>query len=121
VGTSTARELSAAFAQAVNRGDLPAARDLWRQDAVLVSATGEAIQGRAAVAAALQAQIDSTVRVAVALDTLHEAGDVAIASGTLTLTAPDGFTQRSSSVVVYRRGDDGWRIAVDAPWGLKGL
>ena len=53
--------------------------------------------------------------------TLHQAGDVAIASGTLTLTSPDGFTQSSSSVVVYTREQDGWRIAVDAPWGLSGL
>jgi ketosteroid isomerase-like protein len=55
---------------------------------------------------------------------LFVAGDVATATGTLTLsgTGHDGrpFAQSSSSVVVYRRSVDGWRIALDAPWGLPG-
>ena len=46
---------------------------------------------------------------------------MAVASGTLTLTSPDGYTHSSSSVVVYRRAGDGWLIALDAPWGLSGL
>jgi ketosteroid isomerase-like protein len=47
---------------------------------------------------------------------------LAIVSGALTLNGTAGakepFAQRSSSVVVYIRGADGWRIAIDAPSGL---
>ncbi len=115
------RELSAAFAEAVNRRDLAGAAELWAQDAVIVGAGGETISGPDAVPGVLRALMDSGVVVEVHVATLHEAGDVAIASGTLTLTSPDGHRQSSSSVVVYTRQQDGWRIAVDAPWGLAGL
>jgi len=121
VPAGSPRELSAAFAEAVNRRDLAGAAELWAQDAVIVGAGGEAISGPGAVPGVLRALMDSGVVVEAHVATLHQAGDVAIASGTLTLTSPDGFKQISSSVVVYRREEDGWRIALDAPWGLSGL
>ncbi len=105
----------------MNRRDLAAATELWAEDAVIVGASGEAISGPGAVPGVLRALMDSGVVLEVHVATLHQAGDVAIASGTLTLSSPDGSTQSSSSVVVYRREEDGWRIAVDAPWGLSGL
>ena len=51
---------------------------------------------------------------------LYDAGAVALALGTLTMRTARGeaFEQTSSGTVVYARAEDGWRIAIDAPWGL---
>jgi ketosteroid isomerase-like protein len=50
------------------------------------------------------------------------ADDVAMVFGALTLSGTNGehapYSQRSNSVVIYRRGPDGWRVAIDTPWGL---
>lgn len=120
----TPAALLAAFLAAVNARDLDAAVELWREDAVIVQPDGQPLRGREAVAGALRALIDSRAEVHTEVTSIVEAGDVALVTGTLTLTAqngdgPDGrFTSRSSSVVIYKRGPDGWRIALDAPWGL---
>ena len=115
----TPEELSRAFTEAINDGDVERALELWTPDAAMVGAGGETIRGRDALAAVLQALIDSGARVETEISTLHLAGSVAVATGFLTLSSPEGFTQRSSSVVLYERAADGsWRIALDAPWGL---
>jgi len=52
---------------------------------------------------------------------VHEAGDVARASGrwTLTLDGPEGsrFVQACNPTVVLQRSECGWRLAIVAPWG----
>ncbi len=122
--TATPADLLAAFLAAVNARDLDAAVELWREDAVIVQPDGRPLRGRQAVAEALRALIESSVELQTEVASIVEAGDIALVSGTLTLSvqngdAPDGrFTSRSSSVVVYKREPDGWRIALDAPWGL---
>ncbi len=120
----TPADLLAAFLAAINARDLDAAIELWREDAVIVQPDGQPLRGRAAVADALGALIESRVELHTEVASIVEAGDVALVSGTLTLSvqngdAPDGrFTSRSSSIVIYKRELDGWRIALDAPWGL---
>jgi uncharacterized protein (TIGR02246 family) len=119
----TPEELSASFAQALARGDVDAALELWTEDATILTAAGEAVRGREAVAAALRGLVDNGARVEIELTRTVTAGDVALGLGTLTLsgTATGGavFRQQSSSTVIYSRGADGrWRIALDAPWGL---
>ena len=120
----TPADLLAAFLAAVNARDLDAAIELWREDAVIVQPDGQPLRGREAVAGALRALIDGGVELQTEVASIIEAGDVALVSGTLTLGIPNGdgpdgrFTNRSSSVVIYKRGADGWRIALDAPWGL---
>lgn len=124
MSAETPAALLAAFLAAVNARDLDAAVELWREDAVIVQPDGQPLRGREAVAVALRALIDSRAEVQTEVTSIFEAGDVALVSGTLTLTAQDGdgadgrFTSRTSSVVIYKRGGDGWRIALDAPWGL---
>ena len=119
----TPEELSAAFARALARGDVEEALAMWVQDATIVTAAGEAVRGREAIASALRGLVDNGTRVEIELSRTITAGDVALGLGTLTLTGTshDGreFRQRSSSVVIYSRAADGcWRIAIDAPWGL---
>ena len=115
--------LAASFAAAINAGDVPGALELWVEDPSLVQADGNALQGRDAIAPALQALVDNRIRFSAELTRVFVAGDVALGVGTLTMSSTDGdgasFEQSSSSVVVYVRNPDGeWRIAIDAPWGL---
>jgi uncharacterized protein (TIGR02246 family) len=119
----TPEELSAAFARALARGDVEEALAMWVQDATILTASGEAVRGREAIAAALRGLVDNGTRVEIELSRTITAGDVALGLGTLTLTGTshegEAFPQQSSSVVIYSRATDGrWRIAIDAPWGL---
>jgi len=122
VAAETPKELSSAFAAAMARGDVDAALAMWADDAVILAADGAAVRGRENIRAALAALVDHGTSVEIELGRLHRAGDVAVATGSLTLSGAgvDGpFEQRSESTVVYARGADGlWRIALDAPWGL---
>lgn len=118
--------LSTAFAAAINSGDVEAALDLWIEDAAILRPDGQAVRGREAIGPALHALVDNGASVKVEVSELFTAGDIALATGTLTLSGAgaDGapYTQTSQSVVVYSRGQDGrWRVAIDAPWGLPGL
>jgi uncharacterized protein (TIGR02246 family) len=122
VPTDTPAALAKAFAAAINAGDVPTAVELWIGDAAIVQPDGETVRGKPAVAAALQALVDNGVRLEIDVSNVFVGGDVAIVVGALTLNGTNRdskpFAQRSSSVVVYARGPDGWRIAIDAPWGL---
>jgi len=115
-------EIAQAFTAAINRRDLAAALELWDERACVVAPAGEAIVGRAAIARVLAAMIEHGAQVQIDLGVVHEAGDVALASGTVTVTAGDGYATRSHALAVYARGGDGrWRLAIDAPWGLPEL
>jgi uncharacterized protein (TIGR02246 family) len=116
-------ELSMAFAEALRKRDVERAVELWVDEPTILAPTGEALQGREAVRAALIALIENGADVQIELSRSVTAGDVALGLGTLTLSGvgADGepFNQRSSSAVIYSRAADGrWRIAIDAPWGL---
>jgi ketosteroid isomerase-like protein len=119
---SSPEMLAAAFTAAINGGDVPAALELWLGDGALAQPDGTALRGRGAIESALQALVDNHVTLEIAIAGVLSAGDVAIVHGTLTLNGVgfDGepYSQSSDSVVVYQRGPDGWRIAIDAPWGL---
>jgi uncharacterized protein (TIGR02246 family) len=118
----TPEELAAAFAAAISAGDVNAAVELWTDDATIVQPDGEALHGKPAVAAALRAIVDNGLRMEIDVSNVFVAGDAAVVVGALTLNGTHSehgpFAQRSSSVVVYTRDPDGWRIAIDAPWGL---
>ncbi len=114
--------LAHAFAAAITRRDVPAALALWREDAAIIAADGSLVRGREAIGAALEALVRNGADVSVQVARVFEAGGIALATGTLTLSGSteDGpFEQQSSSMVVYTRDEDGrWRIAIDAPWGI---
>jgi uncharacterized protein (TIGR02246 family) len=118
MAAATPHELAEAFAAALTRRDVAAALEMWSEDAAIVAADGSLVEGREAIGRALDALVSNGTRVQVEVANVFVAGDVALASGALTLSG-ESFEQRSSSTVVYTRGSDGrWRIALDAPWGL---
>jgi uncharacterized protein (TIGR02246 family) len=115
-------ELAEQFAAAINRRDLDAAAAMWTEDAAIVAPDGSLVRGRAAIVKALEALVGNGARCEIEVAGVYEAGDTALATGSLTLSGDghDGpYEHRSDSTVVYARGADGaWRIALDAPWGL---
>ncbi len=118
MAAATAGEVAEAFAAAVARRDLDGALSMWSEDAAIVAADGSLLAGRDAIREALRALLSNGTEVRIEVAHIFEAGDVALATGSLTLSG-EGFEQRSDSSVVYARGADGrWRIALDAPWGL---
>jgi uncharacterized protein (TIGR02246 family) len=118
MAAATAAEVAEAFAAALARRDLDAALAMWSEDAAIVAADGSLVSGRPAIREALHALLGNGAEVRIEVANLFEAGEIALATGTLTLSG-EGFEQRSESTVVYARGADGrWRIALDAPWGL---
>jgi uncharacterized protein (TIGR02246 family) len=118
MAAATPQEVADAFAAALARRDLDGALAMWSEDAAILAADGSLVEGRAAIREALRALLGNGTRVGIELAGVFQAGDVALATGWLTLTG-EGFEQRSESAVVYHRGSDGhWRIALDAPWGL---
>jgi uncharacterized protein (TIGR02246 family) len=114
--------LSAAFAAAMHAGDLEAAVALWHDDAAIVQPDGQLVSGREAITAALKALIDNGVELTIELAAVYDAGETALGTGTLTMSASNGggdFEHSSEALVIYRRDQSGsWRIALDAPWGL---
>ncbi|HXB15440.1 MAG TPA: DUF4440 domain-containing protein [Solirubrobacteraceae bacterium] len=124
MAAATPQELATSFAAAISARDVEAALEMWSEDAAIVAADGSLVQGRAAIAAVLEALVGNGTQVEAEVTGLYEAGGVALATGSLTLIGDghDGsYEHRSASVVVYVRGGDGlWRIGLDAPWGLPG-
>lgn len=122
-GGDSPQQVSDAFAAALAQGDVDAAVALWAEDASILTANGERLHGREAVASALRTLAGNGTAVRIELLRTILADNAALGLGYLTLsgTGPDGepFSQRSSSAVIYSRGSDGrWRIAIDSPWGL---
>jgi uncharacterized protein (TIGR02246 family) len=113
-------DLVGKLADAITSGDLPAAAALWEPDACIVAPDGSTLaRGSEAVMSVLGAMIEHGTRFEAEVLDVYTAGDLALVTGDLTLTASDGSTQRSRSLVVHRRHANGeWRIALDAPWGL---
>lgn len=122
VNIETPESLAESFSAAMQAGDVDGAMRLWSEDAAIVDASGRLLEGRQAVGEALRMLVHNGARLELTVEGVFTAGDVALVSGTLRIVGADGdgreFAQESSSLVVYRRGPEGWRIALDAPWGL---
>jgi uncharacterized protein (TIGR02246 family) len=120
--SSSPEALAAAFGAALDARDVPAALDLWSEDAAIVQTDGQVLRGKDAIGAALHGLLDSGADVEIDVARVFATADVAIVVGTLTMSGADAdgtpFSAQSQSVVVYHNGPDGWRVAIDAPWGL---
>src|ERR1700723_1960045 len=94
-------ELAAAFSAAINAADVAAAMDLWIEDPAMIQPDGQMLRGREAIGAALRALVENEVSVEIEVAGVFATADVAIATGTLTMsgTGLDGnaFEQQSRS------------------------
>jgi uncharacterized protein (TIGR02246 family) len=119
----TPAEVSDAFVQAVNAGDVESAIGLYREDAVLLAPDGSQARGAGAIRGLLENLISMGVQMTTQVRSVVVADDFAVASEDWTMRLhtdghPDDAEQRGRSVVCFANGEDGWRFVIDAPWGL---
>lgn len=121
MATADPNELPRAFAAAMSAGDVDAALELWVEDPLVIQPDGGALRGRGALEQALRHAVAEDTSFQIDVSAIYVSGDIALTRGTLTLrggAGEDAFEHVSHGTVVYTRGGDGWRIAIDAPWGL---
>ena len=119
---STARELAALrrdFQAAVGRSDVDATASTYDDDARLMLPTGEAIDGRVAIASYWRTGFEAGMSGIELVPDGFEIGDgVAWEYGQYGLSVEPAYedpaTERGRYLTIYRRGDDGrWRRALD--------
>jgi uncharacterized protein (TIGR02246 family) len=116
--------VASAFASAINAGDLDAALNLWVEDAVFVPADGAPIEGKQGVRGVLATLIENATELTIETARTYIAGATAVRAGRLRVSGVgvggEPFEVATDYVTVYARDQDGWRIALDAPAGLRG-
>lgn len=115
-------DLSSAFVEAINIGDVQSALDFYREDAVLLAPDGRQARGTDAIRQLLENVVSMRVEMTAQVRSVVVTGDFAVASEDWTMHLDTGDThkneQNGQSIVCFARGADGWRFVIDAPWGL---
>jgi uncharacterized protein (TIGR02246 family) len=125
MAVQTPEEAVRAMVDAFNGGDLDAFMAFYESGATLVPQPGEVASGAAAIREAMGGFLALKGRMEIEPElTVIQAGDVALVSGswTLTGTGPDGEPVTMSGRVtdVVRRQPDGtWRWVIDVPFGIS--
>jgi ketosteroid isomerase-like protein len=118
---SSAKRISASFAEALSAGDLDAATACFARDACLITPDATTIRGRDHIRAILLQLIAMRPTVEVEQRGMLIAGGVALGTETWTIRLnahePTPFAQTSDSTAVLRRVEDAWKLQISAPWG----
>jgi uncharacterized protein (TIGR02246 family) len=109
------------FTAALSSGDLHGAVACFTREGCLITPDGTAVHGRDDIAGVLAQLIASRTEIVIERVVVRRAGDVALASGHVTMRS-DGpektrFTQACDPMMVIHRVDETWKLAVIAPWG----
>jgi uncharacterized protein (TIGR02246 family) len=108
------RKTSAAYVEALNKGDLSGLIALWAPDADYVTESGQRTQGREAIAALLKnalAEQKGHVFGAKTRSLKFLNPDVVLVDGTLENTSPDGSKESDRYALVWIRSDGKWVIS----------
>lgn len=109
-----------AFAAAFLRGDAEAVAELYTEDAEVMPPGAGTVAGRAAIAAFWKRAIDAGVKdLALVTEQLESAGDLAYEIGRVRIVARDDRVTEDRYLVVWKRGDGGWRLHRDI-WNSLG-
>jgi uncharacterized protein (TIGR02246 family) len=118
---ATPGSVPAAFAAALNAGDLELAAACFIREACLIAPGSTAVHGREAICGLLAQMIAAEARIEIDQSAVVRAGDVAHARQRWTLssaaTAGGRYNQTLSPTLVLRRLDAGWKLAIAMPWG----
>jgi uncharacterized protein (TIGR02246 family) len=109
-----------AFIAALGDGNLRAASACFTREGCMITPDGTAVHGRTEIAAILAQLIARRTEIEVEQLVVRRAGDVALATGRLTLRSdgPEGarIEQSCDPTLALRRVEGLWKIAILAPW-----
>ena len=113
------------FAAALGAGDVRNAAACFTREGCMITPDGTAVHGRPEITALLAQLIARRTEVGVEQLVVRQAGDVALASGRLTLRSdgPAGARISQSCIpsLALRRVEGRWKIAILAPWAGVGV
>ena len=117
----TPAEVDHLVAEAISRGDLEAALACSEDDASLAPQPGQIVHGAAALRAAVGAFIALKGQLAITVEEVIEAGDIALLRSRWTLhgTSQDGQPAEMAGAgteVVRRQANGSWRFVIDHPF-----
>jgi uncharacterized protein (TIGR02246 family) len=111
------------FAAAVSAGDPDGAAACFTREGCLITPDGTSVHGRAEIAAILAQLIARRTEIGVERIAVRRAGDVALATGRLTMRsdAAEGarIVQSCDPTIAMHRIEGIWKIAILAPWASR--
>ena len=119
MGAKTPKELHELFAKHFNAKDVDGLLSLYEDDAVLVPAPGQPVQGKAAIRQALEGflQMGGTIEFLAESEPVVS-GELALTHGRWRLAPDGGEPMQAETAEVSRLDADGvWRYVLDNPWG----
>jgi uncharacterized protein (TIGR02246 family) len=109
-----------AFAAAFLRGDAEAVAELYTEDAEVMPPGAGSVVGRPAIAAFWKSAIEAGVKdLVLVTEQVESAGDLAYEIGRVRIVGNDGRVTEDRYLVVWKRGDGGWRLHRDI-WNSLG-
>jgi uncharacterized protein (TIGR02246 family) len=112
------------FIAALQAGQLPTAAACFTREGCMITPDGTAVHGRSEILALLAQLVARRTEIEVEQLVVRRAGDVALATGQLTLRSdgPEGarIAQTCAPTVTLRRIEGVWKIAILAPWEHAG-
>ncbi|MBB3192583.1 YybH family protein [Halomonas cerina] len=112
-----------AFASAVERGDIDHIIESYTDTACVIAPSTPKACSRESIRALWTAVAESGVKeVKIKTQEVESSGELAYATGTLTVTDTHGNTQKSNYVLVFKKVADEWKLHLDiwAPSGQAG-
>jgi uncharacterized protein (TIGR02246 family) len=102
--------LRATYAEAFNNKDAAAVTALYADDAVVIMADGQLLNGGLEIRSAMAEQAPTWPHMVIESDTTRVFGGTAVDLGTTTVHPADGGEMKHRYVVILRRGIEGWKI-----------
>jgi uncharacterized protein (TIGR02246 family) len=122
---TTPQDLLTTYFARFNGGEIDGTASLYEPTGVLVAQPAMVAEGTAAVRAALAQFFSMRPQLKAEAQRVIVAGDVALALTKWTLegAGPDGPVRMNGTTtdVLRRHEDGGWRVAIDNPWGIGAL
>lgn len=120
---STPVETVRAFAGALGLGDLEAAIACFAADSCFVTPDATTVSGRGAIRGVLAQLIAQTTKISIESSSTLFAGDVVYVNQrwriNLGASSEATYAQAVIPILVLRREERDWKLAIAAPWGRR--
>ena len=104
---------SQGFASALSKGQAAKIADMYAEGARVMPPNGSMVQERAKIQQFWQGFIDSGAKLSLSTSDVEAQGNVAIEIGSYEMISSDGKRDSGKFVVVWRRHEKDWKLAVD--------